>query len=186
MMELPGSMAVAGHDIASAALRGYSWFRVRKDLSLVRGAHLALRTSRGLVRARSLRRFLGSLPSGRRHALATLKEEARQFAIAGLPRVLAEAPGELALTASRAWKTHLDEIDGAGRRWAEAGSQDDHDEWDRFFALPDPWAYDSDYEVVKYAQTLQPLAGGSPGKRVGTRLRGGTFHKRTGRGGWAG
>jgi peptidoglycan/xylan/chitin deacetylase (PgdA/CDA1 family)/SAM-dependent methyltransferase len=60
------------------------------------------------------------------------------------------------------WQELLRTAAAGGRAFAreKAGSPQNSETWDKIFALPDPWRYDSDYEAVKFEQTLALLPGG--------------------------
>ena len=79
-----------------------------------------------------------------------------------LSRILATRTSLAARRAERRWQKYLDTAAAAGR--AHAREQIDiqsPNEWDRVFALADPWAYESDYEVEKYARTLALMPEGT-------------------------
>jgi peptidoglycan/xylan/chitin deacetylase (PgdA/CDA1 family)/SAM-dependent methyltransferase len=166
MIEMPGAGVLSGRKIAEAALAGPGRLLFRRTLTPERSVHLGLRVVRGLLRRRMLRLIycvVAAKPMDRLAAARRLKHEVVSLAKANLPRVLAPRPGVAARKANRKWRQSVDEASAAGRARArgQAGPPERHDLWDRFFALPDPWAYDSDYEAVKYEQTLALLPEGA-------------------------
>jgi glycosyltransferase involved in cell wall biosynthesis/peptidoglycan/xylan/chitin deacetylase (PgdA/CDA1 family) len=167
-VELPGVRVLTGRRIAEAALEG----RRRLLLLLLHtaltpgpGLHLGLRTVRGLLRPRTLRLLydvLAAKPEDGLSAARRLKHEATNIVKAGLSWILATQPDLAAKHVDRQWKEYLEAAAAAGREHARAQvskPQSLHG-WDRVFALPDPWAYESGYEVVKYEQTLALLPEG--------------------------
>jgi glycosyltransferase involved in cell wall biosynthesis len=161
-LELPGAGVVTGRTIARAALEGRGRLLLGKALTPGRGLRLGLRTVRGLLRPQTLRLISGLLMAKPKEKLAAarrLKHEIASIAKANLPLVLATRPGKAAQQASRKWQEHIAAAAAAGRARAQRQIVDPQGNnwWERLFALPDPWSYDSDYEVVKYEQTLELL-----------------------------
>lgn len=164
-VELPGAGVVTGQRIAEAAVEGRAHLLLRRALTPGRALYLGLRTTRGLLRRRTLRLICGvsaAKPKDWLGAARRLEREVGSVVKANLPWVLATRPGVAARQANRKWQEFIDATAAAGRARAreQVGTPQSHDWWDRFFALPDPWAYDSDYEAVKYEQTLALLPEG--------------------------
>jgi glycosyltransferase involved in cell wall biosynthesis/peptidoglycan/xylan/chitin deacetylase (PgdA/CDA1 family) len=162
MMELPGVEVLAGRRIAEAALEGRPRSLFRRILTLQRGASLGVRTMRVLLRPRMVglaSRALTAKPDDRLEAMRRAKHEASIVIRANFPKVVAPPPGVAARQVNRKWRQSIDTALAAGRAQVQEkiGPSANHDWWDRFFALPDPWAYESNYETVKYEQTLALL-----------------------------
>jgi glycosyltransferase involved in cell wall biosynthesis/peptidoglycan/xylan/chitin deacetylase (PgdA/CDA1 family)/SAM-dependent methyltransferase len=165
VVELPCLGVQAGRRIAEAALEGCECVLRRRALTLGRRVHYGLRMVRGWLRQRMLGliyRALEANPKDRLAAARRLKDEVASMAKAMLLRALAPRPGFAAREANRKWQDSVDAAAAAGRARAreQVATSETHDWWDRFFALPDPWDYNSDYEVVKYEQTLDLLPEG--------------------------
>jgi peptidoglycan/xylan/chitin deacetylase (PgdA/CDA1 family)/glycosyltransferase involved in cell wall biosynthesis/SAM-dependent methyltransferase len=164
-VELPAAGVVTGQRIAKAAVEGRGHLLLRRALTPPRGLSLGLRTMRSLLRRRTLRLIYGVLATKPKDWLAGAKRLEREVGGAiktNLPRVLATRPSLAASQANRKWQESIDAAAAAGRaRAREQVSPQSHDWWDRFFALPDPWGYDSAYEAVKYEQTLALLPEGA-------------------------
>jgi glycosyltransferase involved in cell wall biosynthesis/peptidoglycan/xylan/chitin deacetylase (PgdA/CDA1 family)/2-polyprenyl-3-methyl-5-hydroxy-6-metoxy-1,4-benzoquinol methylase len=163
---LPGAGVLTGRRIAEAALEGRRRLLLRRALTPARSLHLGMRTVRDLLRRRALRLLCGVLtakPKDKLDAARRLKHQAASVVKANLPRFFATGPGLAARQADQQWQERLDTAAAAGRVHArkQVGPRQNSDPWDRIFALPDPWAYDSDYEAVKYAQTLALLPEGT-------------------------
>jgi peptidoglycan/xylan/chitin deacetylase (PgdA/CDA1 family) len=164
-VELPGAGVVTSQRIAEAAVEGRAHLLLRRALTPGHALYLGLRTMRGLLRRRMLRLIYciaAAKPKDRLEAARRLKHEAVSLVKANLPWVLATRPSLAARQANRKWQKSIDAAVAAGRARAreQVGTSQSHDWWERFFALPDPWAYDSDYEAVKYEQTLALLPEG--------------------------
>jgi peptidoglycan/xylan/chitin deacetylase (PgdA/CDA1 family)/2-polyprenyl-3-methyl-5-hydroxy-6-metoxy-1,4-benzoquinol methylase len=162
ILELPSAEVLAGRKIVEAALEGRERLLFRRLLTTERTVHLALRVVRGLLRRRMLRLIYCAVtakPKDRLDVARRVKHEAAIVVKTNLSRVLASRPGVAAKQADRKWQEYVDAAAAAGRAHARerVGPPKSPDWWDRFFALPDPWAYDSDYEAVKYEQTLALL-----------------------------
>jgi peptidoglycan/xylan/chitin deacetylase (PgdA/CDA1 family)/glycosyltransferase involved in cell wall biosynthesis len=162
VVELPGVGVLAGRRIAEAALEGRERPLFRRALTPERSVHLSLRVMRDLLRRRMLRLIysvVAAKPKDRLDAARQVKHEVASVAKANLPRVLAPRPGLAARQANRKRQKSIDAAAAAGRAAAreQLGPAKSLDWWDRFFASPDPWAYESDYEAVKCEQTLALL-----------------------------
>jgi glycosyltransferase involved in cell wall biosynthesis/peptidoglycan/xylan/chitin deacetylase (PgdA/CDA1 family)/SAM-dependent methyltransferase len=161
-VELPSVGVVAGRRIAEAALEGRGRLLFRRALTPERSVRLSLKVLRGLLRRRMLRLIYCAVtakPEDRLDAARRVKHEAAIVVKANLSRVLAPPPGVAARQANQNWQKSVDAATAAGRAAAreQLGPPKSPDWWDRFFALPDPWAYESDYEAVKFEQTLALL-----------------------------
>jgi peptidoglycan/xylan/chitin deacetylase (PgdA/CDA1 family)/2-polyprenyl-3-methyl-5-hydroxy-6-metoxy-1,4-benzoquinol methylase/GT2 family glycosyltransferase len=161
-VELPGIEVVTGRRIAEATLEGRRRLLLRlllrSALTPSRGLYVGLATVRNLLRRRTLRLLwdvLAAMPKDRLSAVRRVTHEVASVVRVNLSRVLAMRPSLAASRADRQWHKYLDTAAAAGRVHArEEIDTQGPNEWDRVFALPDPWAYESDYEAVKYAQTL--------------------------------
>jgi len=161
-IELPGTKVVTGTRIAKEALDGRRRLvlklLLRSVLTPCRSLYVGLATMRDLIRRRTLRwlhDFLAADPRDRMSAAMRVAREVISMVGANLSRVLAERPSLAARQADWKWHTFLDTAAAAGRAYARQQiAASTLNEWDRVFALPDPWAYESDYEAEKYAQTL--------------------------------
>jgi peptidoglycan/xylan/chitin deacetylase (PgdA/CDA1 family)/glycosyltransferase involved in cell wall biosynthesis/2-polyprenyl-3-methyl-5-hydroxy-6-metoxy-1,4-benzoquinol methylase len=169
-LELPGTEMLTGRRLAEAVLKEQTRLPLRvllAQLCTSRILYVCLATARDLLRRRTLRRLmaiLATLPKARLGAVSRLKQEVASVLKANLPKVLATRPGLAAKRAEQRWRKYLDTAAAVGRAQArEQINTQSPNEWDRLFALPDPWAYESDYEVVKYAQTLALLPEGIVG-----------------------
>jgi peptidoglycan/xylan/chitin deacetylase (PgdA/CDA1 family)/GT2 family glycosyltransferase/SAM-dependent methyltransferase len=169
-VELPGTDVLTGRRIAEAALKEQTRLSLRVLLVLLRtsrGLYVCLATARDLLRRRSLRllvTILAAKPKARLGAMSRFKNEVASMFRANLSEVLATRPGLAVKRAKQRWRKYLDAAAAAGRAHArEQISIQSPNEWDRIFALTDPWSYESDYEVVKYAQTLALLPEGNIG-----------------------
>jgi peptidoglycan/xylan/chitin deacetylase (PgdA/CDA1 family)/SAM-dependent methyltransferase len=165
IMELPGVEVLAGRRIAEAALDGRSRTLFRRILTLQRGMNLGIRAMRGLLRPRIVGlvyRALAGKRDDRLEAMRRAKHEAAIVIRTNFPKVVAPTPGVAARQVNRKWRRSVDAAVAAGRAQVreQIGPPETHDWWDGFFALPDPWAYDSDYETVKFEQTLALLPEG--------------------------
>jgi peptidoglycan/xylan/chitin deacetylase (PgdA/CDA1 family)/glycosyltransferase involved in cell wall biosynthesis len=161
-VQLPGVGVVAGRSIAEAALEGRGRLLFRRALTPERSVALSLRVFRGLLQRRVLRliyRAVTAKPEDRLNAAKRVKRAVGIMVKASLSRVLSASPGVAARQASQNWQRCVDAATAAGRAAAreQLGPRKSSDWWDRFFALPDPWAYESDYEAVKCEQTLALL-----------------------------
>jgi peptidoglycan/xylan/chitin deacetylase (PgdA/CDA1 family) len=164
-VELPGVGVVTGRRITEAAVEGRGRLLLRRALTLGKVLQLALRIASGLLRRRTLRLLydvLAAKHEERSVAAKRVRREAVRLTKFDLSRVLATRPSLAARRAGWKWQKYLDTAAAAGRADApeEVGTPQTSNGWDRVFALPDPWAYDSDYEAVKYEQTLALLPEG--------------------------
>jgi peptidoglycan/xylan/chitin deacetylase (PgdA/CDA1 family)/glycosyltransferase involved in cell wall biosynthesis len=162
VVELPGVGVLAGRRIAESALEGRGLPQFRRALTPERSVRLSLRVVRDLPRRRMLRLIycvVAAKPKDRLDAARRVKHEVASVAKANVPRVLAPRQGLAARQANRKWQKSVDAAAAAGRAAAreQLGPPKSPDWWDRFFATPDPWAYESDYEAVKCEQTLALL-----------------------------
>jgi peptidoglycan/xylan/chitin deacetylase (PgdA/CDA1 family) len=161
-LELPGTDVLTGRRIAKAALEGRRRLLLilllRSMLTPCRGLYVGLTTVRNLLRRRTLGLLydvLAAKPKDRLSAARRVTHEVACVVRVNLSRVLATEPSLTAKRADLQWLKYLDTIAAAGRVHArQQVDTQSPNEWDRVFALPDPWAYESDYEAVKYAQTL--------------------------------
>src|ERR1700748_2222413 len=125
-----------------------------------------LRMVRGLLRRETLGFVRGALTAKKRdRAAATmrLKQDVLVTAKAKLFEVFTAHPGTAAKEARRRWQNRIAFAIATGRARARREAHlNGHigvtapgggNWWERFFALPDPCAYESEYEVVKRAQT---------------------------------
>jgi glycosyltransferase involved in cell wall biosynthesis/peptidoglycan/xylan/chitin deacetylase (PgdA/CDA1 family)/SAM-dependent methyltransferase len=169
-VELPGTYVLTGRRIAEAALKERTRLLLRLLLALLgtgRGLYVGLAAARDLLRRRTLRLLLAILataPKVRLLAWRRFQHEVANVLRAKLSESLATRPGLAAKRSERRWRNYLQTAAAAGRAHAreQINIQSPH-EWDRIFALPDPWAYESDYEVVKYQQTLALMPEGMVG-----------------------
>ena len=162
ILELPGVEVLAGRRIAEAALEGRPRPLFRRILTLQRGVSLGMRTMPALLRPRMMGlvyRALAGKRDDRLEAMRRAKHEAAIVIRTNFPKVVAPTPGVAARQVNRKWRRSVDAAVAAGRAQVreQIGPPETHGWWDRFFALPDPWAYDSDYETVKFEQTLALL-----------------------------
>jgi peptidoglycan/xylan/chitin deacetylase (PgdA/CDA1 family)/glycosyltransferase involved in cell wall biosynthesis len=169
-VELPGIDVVTGRRIAEATFKERTRLPLRVLIVLLRtgrGLHVFLATARNLLRRRTLRTLksiLASMPKARLGAVSRFKKEVANMLGTSLSEALATRPALAAKRAEQRWRNYLDTTAASGRAYArEQISIQSPNEWDRIFALTDPWAYESDYEVVKYAQTLSLLPEGMVG-----------------------
>ena len=161
-VELPGIEVVTGRKVAKAALEGRRRLLLilllRSLLTPGRGLYVGLATVRNLLRRRTLRLLydvLAATPKDRLSAARRVRHEVASVVRVSLSRVLATRPSLAARRADQQWHKYLDTAAAAGRtRAREQVDTQSPNEWDQVFALPDPWGYESDYETVKYAQTL--------------------------------
>jgi glycosyltransferase involved in cell wall biosynthesis/peptidoglycan/xylan/chitin deacetylase (PgdA/CDA1 family)/predicted TPR repeat methyltransferase len=161
VVELPAAEVLAGQRIAEAALEGRPRSLFRRLLTPQRAVSLGLRTMRVLLRPRMVGlvcRALATKPDGGLDGMRRAKHEVAGVVRTTFPRVVAARAGA-AKEATRKWRRSVDAAVAAGRAQIreQIGPAVNRDWWDRFFALPDPWAYDSDYETVKFEQTLALL-----------------------------
>ena len=162
-VELPGMGVMSGQRIAEAASEGHVRLLLSRALTPIRSVRLCLRTMRGLLRRRTFRLLyavLAAKPGDRSSCVRRLRQEAVHLVKANLPRVLATKPGHAAKESQEQWQERLKAVAAAGRAYARerAGTTPQSlNEWDKIFSLPDPWAYESDYEAIKYEQTLALL-----------------------------
>jgi peptidoglycan/xylan/chitin deacetylase (PgdA/CDA1 family)/glycosyltransferase involved in cell wall biosynthesis/SAM-dependent methyltransferase len=161
-LELPGTGVLTGRRIAKAALEGRRrlllLLLLRSARTPGRGLYVGLATVRDLLRRGTLRLLYAVLtarPKNRLSAARRVSHHVASVVRTKLSRVIATQPSLAAKRADRQWQKHLDAAAAAGRTYArEQLDTQSPNEWDRIFALPDPWAYESDYETRKYAQTL--------------------------------
>jgi peptidoglycan/xylan/chitin deacetylase (PgdA/CDA1 family)/2-polyprenyl-3-methyl-5-hydroxy-6-metoxy-1,4-benzoquinol methylase len=161
-VEMPGVGALAGRRIAEAALEGRGRLLLRRVLTPQRSVRLGIRMMRALLRRRMLGliyRVLAAKPEDRVDAIRRVKHEAATTVKTNLSRILATRLGVATRRADRKWRRSVDTAFAVGRAHVreQVGPSIGHDWWDRFFALPDPWAYESNYERVKFEQTLALL-----------------------------
>jgi tRNA/tmRNA/rRNA uracil-C5-methylase (TrmA/RlmC/RlmD family) len=153
---------VLSSKIAEAASEARRRLLLSKALTPLSLLSLGVRTICGLLSRPTLRllyHFLLGEPQDRRRAAKEFRRVAVNLVKTHLPRVLAARPGRVARKADQQWQNRLQAADLAGRTLAREQVTPFHrpTRWDQTFALPDPWAYNSDYEVVKRAQTLSLL-----------------------------
>jgi peptidoglycan/xylan/chitin deacetylase (PgdA/CDA1 family)/glycosyltransferase involved in cell wall biosynthesis/2-polyprenyl-3-methyl-5-hydroxy-6-metoxy-1,4-benzoquinol methylase len=168
-VELPGTDVVTGRRIAEAILEGHRrlvlLLLLRSVLTPGRGLYVRLATVRNLLRYRTLRLLCDVLvakPGDRLIAARRLKHEVASVIRTNLSRVLAARTSLAATRAERRWQKYLDTAAATGlvHPREQIGIQSSN-EWDRVFALPDPWAYKSEYEAEKYARTLALMPEGT-------------------------
>ena len=165
VVELPGMGVVSGQRIAQAASESQARQLLRRALSPIRSVRLGWQTARGLLRRRTLRllySILAAKPFDRSGAVRRLKREIVNVVKTNLAQVLATRPGPEARRSQEQWQERLQTAAVDGRAYAreKAGPPQSSNAWDKIFALPDPWSYDSEYEAIKYEQTLALLPEG--------------------------
>ena len=165
VVELPGMGVVSGQRIAQAASESQARPLLRQALSPTRGVLLGWQTARGLLRRRTLRllySILAAKPFDRSGAVRRLKREIVNVVKTNLAQVLATRPSPEARQSQEQWQERLQTAAVDGRAYAreKAGPPQSSEAWDKIFALPDPWSYDSEYEAIKYEQTLALLPEG--------------------------
>jgi peptidoglycan/xylan/chitin deacetylase (PgdA/CDA1 family) len=159
LMELPAVGALAGRKIVQAGAENRARLLFRRGLTPRRTVNFGLRMLCGLLRRRMFGlayRVMVAKAEDRLTAARQLKQEIASTAKAKLLEVFASRPGIAAREAKRKWQDTVEIAVAAGRAQArkEVTTPRIEDWWERFFALPDPWAYESDYETVKREQTL--------------------------------
>ena len=170
-VELPGTDVLTSRRIAKAILEGRRrlllLLLLRSALTPARGLYAGLATVRSLLRRDTLRLLYGVLAAkseDRSRVARRVRHHVANVVRGKLLRVIATQPSLVSGRADRQWQKHLDAAATVGRAHArEQIDAQSSNEWDRIFALPDPWAYESDYEAEKYAQTLALMPEGIVG-----------------------
>jgi peptidoglycan/xylan/chitin deacetylase (PgdA/CDA1 family)/SAM-dependent methyltransferase len=170
VVELPAAGTLAGRKIMEAASEGRARQLFRRAMTPTRCVTFGVRVLWGLLRRRMLGLMYGVVAAktkDRAAAARQLKQEVVVMAKAKLLEVFAPDPGMAAREAKRRWQDHVDFAIAAGRVHARNGARTKSDAqvttpttdnwWERLFALPDPCAYESEYEVVKREQILALL-----------------------------
>jgi len=164
VVELPATGALAGRRIVEAAAAGRARQLFRGAMTPRRSVTFGLKVLWGLLRRRMLGLMYGVVAAKTKHRAAAarqLKQEVVVMAKAKLLEVFALDPGMAAREAKRQWQDHADFASAAGRAHARNGARTKNhvtdNWWERLFALPDPCAYESEYEVVKREQILALL-----------------------------
>lgn len=162
-VELPGIGVVSGQRIAEAASERHTRLLLGRALTPLRSVRLGWRTVRDLLRRRPLRMLyavVAAKPGDRSSAVRRLRQEAVCLVKTNLSRAIATRPSRATKELEEQWQERLKAVVAAGRAYfrKQAGaSPQSSTEWDKIFSLPDPWAYESDYEVRKFEQTLALL-----------------------------
>jgi glycosyltransferase involved in cell wall biosynthesis/peptidoglycan/xylan/chitin deacetylase (PgdA/CDA1 family) len=167
-VELPGIAVVTGRRIADVALEGRKRLLVRLLFGSAwrpsRGLCVGLGIVHDLLRRRILRLWYEVLTARtieRLSALSLVMHEVAGTVRASLARNLAARRGLAARRIALQWREYLDAAAVAGRAHArEQIDSQTSNEWDRIYEIPDPWSYESDYEALKYAQTLSLMPEG--------------------------
>jgi peptidoglycan/xylan/chitin deacetylase (PgdA/CDA1 family)/SAM-dependent methyltransferase len=167
VVELPAAGTLAGRKIVEEATEGRARQLFRQAMTPTRSVAFGLRMLKGLLRRRTLgfmRAAFTAKNKDRAAAAMQLKQEVVQTAKAKLFDVFASRPGKAAREARRRWQNRVDFAIATGRARARkeayikgsVGITTPRTDnwWERLFALPDPCAYESEYEVVKREQTL--------------------------------
>jgi peptidoglycan/xylan/chitin deacetylase (PgdA/CDA1 family) len=167
VVELPAADALAGRKIVEKAAEGRARQLFRRTMTLTRCLAFGLRMVRGLLRRETLGVVRGAITAKKRdRAAATmrLKQEVLLTAKAKLFEVFAPHPGTAAREAKRRWQNRVAFAIATGRARARKEAHlngrmgvttpETDNWWERLFALPDPCAYESEYEVVKREQIL--------------------------------
>src|SRR5260221_2264843 len=164
VVELPAGGALAGRRIVEAAAEGRARQLLREAMTPRRSVTFGLKVLWSLLRRRMLGLMYGVVAAktkDRAAAARQLKQEVVVMAKAKLLEVFAPDPGIAAREAKRQWQDHVDFAGPAGRAHARNGARTKShvtdNWWERLFALPDPCAYESEYEVVKREQILALL-----------------------------
>jgi len=153
VVELPAAGALAGRRIVEAAAEGRARQLFRGAMTPRRSVTFGLKVLWGLLRRRMLGLMYGVVAAKTKHRAAAarqLKQEVVVMAKAKLLEVFAPDPGMAAREAKRQWQDHVDFASAAGRAHARNGARTKShvtdNWWERLFALPDPCAYESEYE----------------------------------------
>jgi len=167
VVELPAAGVLAGRKIVEAAAEGHYWQLFRRAMTPTRSVTFGLAMVWGLLRRRMLGLMYGAVAvktKDRAAAVKQLKQEVVLTAKAKLLQVFAQRPGMPAREAQRQWQNRVDSAIAAGRAYARNEAHTKNRErlttsgtgnwWERLFALPDPCAYESEYEAVKREQIL--------------------------------
>jgi glycosyltransferase involved in cell wall biosynthesis/peptidoglycan/xylan/chitin deacetylase (PgdA/CDA1 family)/SAM-dependent methyltransferase len=167
VLELPAADALAGRHIVEKTAEGRARQLFRRTMTLTRRLAFGLRMVRGLLRRETLGFVRGAITAKKRdRAAATmrLKQEVLVTAKAKLFEVFAPHPGTAAREAKRRWQNRVAFAIATGRARARKEAHlnghmgvttpETDNWWERLFALPDPCAYESEYEVVKREQIL--------------------------------
>ena len=168
-VQLPGTDVVTGRRIAEAILEGprrlLLLLLIRSALTPGRGFYIGLATMRNLIRYRTLHLLYDVLvakPGDRSSAARRLRHEVAGVIRSNLSRVLATRTSLAARRAERRWQKYLDMAAAGGPLHPRVQiNVQSSNEWDRVFALPDLWAYESEYELEKYARTLALMPEGT-------------------------
>ena len=117
------------------------------------------------MRRRTLRllySILKTKPFDQSRAVRRLNREIVDLVKTNLAQVLAIRFSPEARASREQWQEHLQAAAVDGRAYAREknGPPQRSEAWDKIFALPDPWSCDSEYEAVKYEQTLALLPEG--------------------------
>jgi peptidoglycan/xylan/chitin deacetylase (PgdA/CDA1 family)/2-polyprenyl-3-methyl-5-hydroxy-6-metoxy-1,4-benzoquinol methylase len=175
VVELPAPGALAGRKIMGAAAEGRTRLLLRRAMTPTRSVAFGLRMLRGLLRRQTLGFIRGAITAknkDRAAAAKRLKQEVVLTAKAKLLEVFAPRPGMAATEAKRRWQNRVRFAIATGRARARKETHakgrmgvttpGTNNWWERLFALPDPCAYESEYEVVKREQILAFL----PAKKI--------------------
>jgi peptidoglycan/xylan/chitin deacetylase (PgdA/CDA1 family)/SAM-dependent methyltransferase/GT2 family glycosyltransferase len=165
VVELPGMGVVSGQRIAQVATESHARSLLGQALSPIRGVLLGWQTARSLLRRRTLRllySILKTKPFDKSRAVRRLKREIVDLVKTNLAQVLAIRLSPEARESRKQWQERLQAAAVDGRAFAreKAAPPQRSEAWDKIFALPDPWSCDSEYEAVKYEQTLALLPEG--------------------------
>src|ERR1700757_4982387 len=178
VVELPAPGALAGRKIVEAAAEGRARLLFRRAMTPTRSVAFGLRMLRGLLRRQTLgfmRDAITAKNKDRSAAAQRLKQEVVLTAKAKLLEVFAPHPQRAASEANRRWhnRVHFAIATGRARARKETRTKGrmgvtprNDNWWERLFALPDPCAYESEYEVVKREQILAFL----PAKKIANAL----------------
>jgi peptidoglycan/xylan/chitin deacetylase (PgdA/CDA1 family)/SAM-dependent methyltransferase/GT2 family glycosyltransferase len=167
VVELPAPGALAGRTIVEAAAEGRARLLFHRAMTPTRSVAFGLGMLRGLLHRQTLDFMRGAITAknkDRAAAAKQLKQEVVLTAKAKLSEVFAPRPGRAAREAKRQWRNrvHFAIATGRARARKEAHTKSrmgitrprSDNWWERLFALPDPCAYESEYEVIKRQQTL--------------------------------
>jgi peptidoglycan/xylan/chitin deacetylase (PgdA/CDA1 family)/SAM-dependent methyltransferase len=164
VMELPAAGALAGRKVVETGAVNCARLLFRRGLTPRRTVNFGRGILCGLLRRHMFAltyRVVTAKTEDRPAAARQLKQEVATIAKAELLHVFASRPGIAAREAKQKWHKTVDMAVAAGRARArkEVTTLRTDDWWERFFALPDPWGYEGDYETVKREQTLAFLPG---------------------------
>src|SRR5215469_4341782 len=167
VVELPAADAIAGREILKQAAEGRARQLFQRTMTPTRRLAFGLQMVRGLLRRETLGFVRGALTAKKRdRAAATmrLKQQVLLTAKAKLFEVFTPHPGTAAKEAKRRWQNRVAFAIATGRARARKEAHlnghtgvttpEADNWWERLFALPDPCAYESEYEVVKREQIL--------------------------------